>query len=75
MSLGISQTPAKIPKEVAQLLSAGLIRSIEYAGDAVIVTISTKEFFHRVLENSGIEFISADSEKIVLRIPLSFAGE
>jgi len=27
---------AKIPKEVAQLLSSGLIRSVEYAGDYII---------------------------------------
>jgi hypothetical protein len=69
------QTPAKIPKEVAQLLSGGLVRSIEFLGDSVLVTISTKEFFARVLEGSGIEFIEANSERIVLRVPLSFLNE
>jgi flagellar basal body P-ring protein FlgI len=65
----------KIPKEVAQLLSSGLVRGIEYAGDSVIVTLSTKEFFHRVLENSGIELVDVNAEKIVLKIPLTFMGE
>jgi hypothetical protein len=63
---------AKIPREVAQLLSSGLIRGIEYAGDSMLITLSTKEFFYRILENSGIELIDVNSEKIVLKIPLSF---
>ncbi len=66
--------PTKIPKEVAQLLSAGLVKSIEYAGDSVVVVLSTKEFFRRVLENTTIELIDISSEKIVLKVPLSFIG-
>jgi hypothetical protein len=66
--------PTKIPKEVAQLLSAGLVKSIEYAGDSVVVVLSAKEFFNRVLENTTIELIDINSEKIVLKVPLSFIG-
>jgi hypothetical protein len=67
-----NQQTAKIPKEVAQLLSSGLIRGIEYAGDSMIIILNTKEFFYRILENSGIELVDVNSEKIVLKIPLSF---
>ncbi len=74
MNLPTNQLGAKIPKEVAQLLSGGLIRSMEYAGDSVVVTLSTKEFFYRVLEGSGIELVDVNSEKIVLKINLSLMG-
>jgi len=67
-----NQQTARIPKEVAQLLSSGLIRGIEYAGESILVVVGTKEFFNRVLEGSGIELVEVNSEKIVLRIPLSF---
>ena len=66
---------AKIPKEVAQLLSSGLIRSVEYAGDHILIVVNTREFFNRVLEGSGIEFIEANQEKIVLRVPVTFLNE
>jgi len=67
-----NQQTVKIPKEIAQLLSSGLIHNIEYAGDFMLITLNTKEFFYRVLENSGIELVDVDSKKIVLKMPLSF---
>jgi len=66
---------AKIPKEMAQLLSSGLVKGIEYAGESVLVVVGTKEFFNRVLEGSGIELVEVNAEKIVFRVPLSFLNE
>jgi hypothetical protein len=71
----MNRPSAKIPKEVAQLLSSGLVKSIEYAGESVLVVIGAKEFFARVLEGSGMELIEVNSERIVLKVPLSFLNE
>jgi hypothetical protein len=71
----MNQPSAKIPKEVAQLLSSGLVKGIEYAGESVLVVVSNKELFSRVLEGSGIELVEVSSEKIVFRIPLSFLSD
>jgi len=71
----MNRPSVKIPSEVAQLLSSGLIRNIEYTGESVLVHMSTKEFFHRVLQDSQIELVEVDSNKIVLRIPLTFFNE
>jgi hypothetical protein len=71
----MNQPHAKIPKEVAQLLSSGLVKSIEYTGESVLVVVGTKEFFSRVLEGSGIELVEVDSNRIVFRVPLSFLSD
>jgi len=41
----------------------------------ILITVNTREFFNRVLEGSGIEFIEANQEKIVLRVPVAFLNE
>jgi hypothetical protein len=71
----MNRPSVRIPSEIAQLLSSGLIKNIEYSGESVLVSISTKEFFHRVLQGSEIELVEVDSNRIVLRIPLTFFSE
>jgi len=64
-----------LPPEVAQLLSAGLVDKIEYAGDSIYIVLKTRKFFERVLEGSGMDLIEVTGEKIVLRIPIEIFNE
>jgi hypothetical protein len=60
----------RLPPEVAALLTGGLVRRVEYEGDAVLVAVDAREFFTRALAGSGVEFVGYRDGLIYFKVQL-----
>jgi hypothetical protein len=60
----------RLPPEVVSLLTGGLIKRVEYEGDAVLVALDAREFFNRVLAGSNVEYAGYKDGLIYFKIQL-----
>jgi len=60
----------RLPPEVVSLLTSGLIKKVEYEGDAVLVALDAREFFNKALAGSGVEYAGFKDGLIYFKIQL-----